>query len=194
MIAVLMASFPAFRPKVGEVEMLNAYHLVLGDLDGDLLQLVAQHLAGEQTFFPSASEIRKAAFHLCEVGTGVPSAQDAWAEVSVMIRKGFHRQMPGGWFQVRAPNADDWSHPLVQKAVDACGGWIALRVSENVVADRARFLQAYDAYLQREREGVRMQPNVQRAVEQLGTGERTPRRGLPDTRKQIADVAEGMRF
>ena len=144
--------------------MLNAYHLVLSDLDGDLLQQVAAHLIGTQTFFPAAGEIRRAAFHLCEIGTGVPSAQDAWAEVSVKIRSGFYYVADGGYYQARPPNPDDWSHPLVQQAVDAVGGWVALRRSENTTADRARFLQAYEAYLVREREGVRMLPGVRQAV------------------------------
>jgi len=194
---VLMAGFPAFNAKNGTSleQMTNAYHLVLGDLDGDLLMQVAAHLISTATFFPSAGEIRRACFHLAEVGLGIPNAQDAWAEVSAMTRKGFYRQVDGGWYEARPPRDEDWSHPIIQMAVNAVGGWIALRSSENVVADRARFIQAYDIYQTRYREQERMLPAVREVVEQLGAGERTPQRSLPEQARQIvADLAAGMRF
>lgn len=171
--------------------MCNAYHQILGDLDADLLARVAVHLASTQTFFPAAAEIRRACFHLAEVGLGIPTAQDAWAEVSLMMRKGFW-DTKNGWYEVRAPCADDWSHPVVQRAVDAVGGWMALRVSTNTVADRARFLQAYDVYLERQRETERMLPAVRQAVDELSAGTRTPQKRL--VAQAVADLADGMRF
>jgi len=196
-LMVLMAAFPAFRINSGASidEMKNAYHIVLGDIDGDLLQQVAAHLASTQKFFPSAGEIRRAAFHLAEVGLGIPTAQDAWAEVTAMIRKGFYFQADGGWYEVRAPKAEDCSHPVVFQAVEGVGGWATLRASENIVADRARFIQAYEVLQARYREKERMLPGVRQAVEELGEGARTPHQALPArARQEIAELAEGMRF
>lgn len=194
LVMVLLAAFPAFRANTGATveQMVRAYHRVLSDLDADLLNSVADHIMGTSTFFPSAGEIRRAAFHLAEIGLGIPSAQDAWAEVSAMIRKGFW-ETDKGWWEARPPNAEDWSHPLVQKAVDAVGGWVALRTSENTVADRARFLQAYDAYVTRHREQERMLPSVRQAVEQLGNGERVPQLS-GQVEQVVSGLAEKMRF
>lgn len=198
LIAVLAASFPAFKdklsafPKADKQRMVHAYHLALEDIDSDLLAQVIKHIVSTATFFPSAGEIRRAAFHLAEVGLGIPSAQDAWAEVSVMIRKGFW-ETDKGWWEARPPQAEDWSHPLVQRAVEAVGGWVALRTSENTVADRARFLQAFDTYVERYREQERMLPSVRQTVEQLGNGERVPQLA-GQVEQVVSGLAEKMRF
>jgi hypothetical protein len=196
LIAILAASFPAFKEKLGRFakqekqRMVHAYHIALSDIDADLLGCVVEHIISTATFFPSAGEIRRAAFHLAEIGLGIPSAQDAWAEVSAMTRKGFYKQAAGGWYEVRPPTPDDWSHPLVQKAVDAVGGWVALRTSENTVADRARFIQAYDVYVERYRETERMLPGVREVVGELGSGERAPQHA----KRIVSGLAEKMRF
>ena len=83
----------------------------------------------------------------------MPSAQDAWAEVVASFSThGYYRGAP------------DWTHELIGKAVKANGGYAFLCQSENPTADRARFLQAYDAYLARYRKEVAMLPDVQRMV------------------------------
>jgi len=200
---VLMAGFPAFKLNNGVTvnEMRNAYHLVLGDLDADLLKKVGAHLISTQTFFPSAGEIRRAAFRLAELGSGIPSAHEAWREVAEATRKGFYTdmwvEMDGEqhitWSERRDPDESDWSHPFIHEAVQLVGGWQALYPPENIVSDRARFLAAYTALLDQYRERERMIPAVREVVQQLGEGLRTPRKGLPE-RKQIAGVAKEMAF
>jgi len=198
LIAVLAASFPAFKKQLDALDnadvarMNKAYHIALQDIDADLLARVVEHIISTATFFPSAGEIRRAAFHLAEIGLGIPSAQDAWAEVSVMIRKGFWKT-DKGWWEARPPNEGDWSHPLVQKAVEAVGGWVALRTSEYTIADRARFIEAYNTYVKRYREQERMLPGVRQAVEQLGQGERTPQLA-GQVEQVVSGLAEKMRF
>ena len=198
LIAVLAVSFPAFKDKLAQfskddkTRMVHAYHIALQDIDVDLLGQVVQHIISTATFFPSAGEIRRAAFRLAEIGLGIPTAQDAWAEVSAMIRKGFW-DTGNGWYEARAPRTEDWSHPLVQKAVDAVGGWLALRTSENVVADRARFLEAYGVYVSRYREQEQMLPGVRQAVAQLGQGERAVTRA-GQVQQIVSGIADRMRF
>lgn len=199
LLAMLAASFPAFKKTFDALndgslrEMVHAYHLALHDIDADLLAQVVQHIISTATFFPSAGEIRSTAFRLADIGLGIPTAQDAWAEVSVMSRKGFYKQTDGGWYQVRPPNVDDWSHPLVQKAVDAVGGWVALRTSENPVADRARFIQAFDVYVKRYQETERMLPGVRQAVAELGDGQRELSQG-EQVQQIVSGLAERMKF
>jgi len=134
----------------------EAYHLVLKDLPADVLRAAALEYIKDATFFPSAGELRKAAMRLMERAQGIPSAQDAWAEVCKSFGShGYYRGAP------------DWSHPLIGKAVAGIGGYAALCISENPPADRARFLQAYDSYLERERDDAAMLPEVRDVVRQL---------------------------
>lgn len=165
-IMVLAASFPNFKPgytpqerKVRLAEMVQAYTAILGDLDADRLAQTAYHLASINTFFPSAAELRAAYFSMEERATGVPTADEAWNEVKRLFHRGYSRY--------RAPPSEVFSHPLVQKAMEGIGGWLALCNSENDAADRARFLQAYDIHMRREREMSRMLPAVRETIEQL---------------------------
>jgi hypothetical protein len=201
-LMTLLASFPAFQPKVRAEEMRDAYHAILGDLEAERLMKAAVHLCSTQRFFPAAAELRAAYFELAERASDVPSAQDAWAEVCYRLRVKFRyvegrgiqvsRLMRehawGGSFEVGAPTAESWSNPLIQKAIDAIGGWVMLCHSENEVADRARFLEAYNVYLARERETVRMLPGVQQVVKRLA-GQAHPK--LPEP-VQMAEME--MRF
>jgi len=154
-LAGLVTLYP--RHKLDEATY-EAYYRILKDIPADLLDGAALQAGSTSTFFPSASELRSAAFTLMEVAQGVPNAWDAWAEVC----KSF-----GPYGRARIPQ---WSHPLIKRAIDAIGGYIALCDSENAVADRARFVQAYEALLHRAQQDARMLPEVRMAVRRLADG------------------------
>ena len=166
LIMVLAASFPNFKPgysaaerKARLSEMVQAYTAILGDLDADRLMQAAYHLASTNTWFPTASELRQAYFSLDERAAGVPTGDEAWAEVKGL----FHR----GYSGYRPPTSETFSHPRVEKALQGIGGWRMLCQSENDAADRARFLQAYETHTQRDRELSRMLPGVRQVIEEL---------------------------
>jgi hypothetical protein len=172
-IAVLCDAFPSFKPGYTKAEaaqklegMVRTYHLILGDLDTAGLMQAAIHLATHATFFPSAGELRRTYFTLRERAAGVPSAQDAWAETKQLFRRGFSR--------AHAPTEESVTHPRVLRAIEGIGGWRALCDSTNDAADRARYLQAYEAYTEREQEQERMLPSVRAMVEQLAERMRAP--------------------
>ena len=155
--------YPRFKL---EKATIAAYCRILADIPGGVLDAAALNLAGTNTFFPAAAELRKAAFKLMEKAQDVPGAWDAWAEVV----KSFG---PYGHYR----GAPEWSHPLIGKAVDAIGGYVALCHSDNPIADRARFVQAYEALLKRSRDDVQMLPEVRQVVQQLAAGKRLERLG-----------------
>lgn len=158
-IAVLEAGFPAFRSNVPIAQVVDVWAQVLGDLDATgLLRAATSYLEGH-TFFPSVGELRARYFELGETANGIPAAQEAWSEVKHAFRRGFSR-----W---HAPTAETWTHPLVHRALDCIGGWYALCDSENDAADRARFIEAYNVLLGRERDRERMLPQVREYIEQL---------------------------
>jgi len=159
-VAKVMGVLAALYPRYTRTKAtITAYHVVLGDIPADLLDRAALHVGSQNTFFPAAAELRAAAFELMERAHGVPGAWEAWAEVC----KSFGPC--GRW---RSPQ---WTHPLIGQAVDAIGGYIALCDSENATADRARFVQAYDALLARAQKDARMLPEVRQMVRHIASGE-----------------------
>lgn len=190
-IGVLAQFFPAYANKRNADDWratITAYYLVLCDIDDEVLERAALDLGGRAAFFPSAGELRQAAFDLYDLGHDIPTAQDAWAEVSRRLRSGFYVQDEHGAYQRRAPRAEDWSHPLIQKAVDGVGGWQTLRAQDaNEAANRARFLEAYQVYAARERRDRDMLPYVRQAVEQIRAGQQGQPLALPPIIQRIVD-------
>lgn len=161
LLAILAMAFPSFRERAETrwAEMVNAYHLILGDLDADGLMKAAILLGRTQTFFPSAGELARAYYGLRDLAKGVPTAQEAWYEVKRLFRKGYSR--------LKVPTVEDVSHPRIWKALEGIGGWLVLCNSENDVADRARYLQAYEVYTERDEQVERMHPDVREMIERL---------------------------
>ncbi|MBU1480032.1 MAG: hypothetical protein KJ694_22145 [Gammaproteobacteria bacterium] len=155
MIGGLAIAYPKFELTAPTIK---AYWRILRDIPIDVLDSAMLQIASESKWFPTAAEIRAAAFGLLEQATGLPSAYDGWAEVCRAF---------GSVGRYRAP---EWSSPIIGGAVDAIGGWAALCDSENTMADRARFVDAYNILLERERKSARMLPEVRRVVAALGAG------------------------
>ncbi len=165
-LATLAALYPRYELKK---ETIAAYHAILGDLSVDLLRAAALQIASRDSpWFPAAGELRAAAFRLLEREAGVPSAGEAWGEVVRKIGADGHVRIP------------EFSHPLIERAVEGVGGWRELCFSVNSVADRARFLQVYGELAGREREAVAMLPEVRSAVAQLAAGWDAKRLGAGD--------------
>lgn len=144
-LAVLAATYPKFELTQPTIA---AYHAVLGDIEADLLKAATLHLAATSKWFPTASEIRDTAFELVERQSGMPDAAQAWEAVMREIGKAGYYRTP------------DFGHPVIGKAVDAIGGFRNVCMSPNPVAERARFLQAFETIIRRERAEVRKLPQV----------------------------------
>ena len=143
---------------------IEVYGRVLADIPDDLLQAATVRVLSEATFWPKPSELRKAA-----IGLRWPdelSGAEAWGRVCAYIRK-----WPAGGRFIGGTHIDPPALPgRVQRAVDAVGGMAYLRYSENAVADRARFVEVYDALARRETDHARMLPEVRQVVERLTAG------------------------
>lgn len=148
-MGVLGTAYPRFQLEGPTIEV---YFQILSDLPPELLKATTLHLAATSKWFPAASEIRDAAFELVERQSGVPDATQAWEEVT--------RELGASGY-MRAPQ---FSHPTINAAVNATGGWRNLCMSTNTVAERARYIQAYQMLVKRERAVTRMLPAVRDAV------------------------------
>ena len=137
-------------------ERLKAYELVLGDLEPELLEAAVVQCLATCRFFPRPAEIRDAAFDLRKTK---PSCYDSWAEVTEQIR---HKGLYG---------RPEFSDPAIEDAVRQVGGWQMLCLSENPVADRARFVEAYEQADRRSDKAERMLPQVKALAARLALPE-----------------------
>ena len=162
LLGSLLEEFPAFKNKLSEddrVKMFKAYHLILGDLDAEMLLKAALGVVGKATFYPSAGELRRAYFDLADAAANIPDAYQAWAEVKALFRRGYSMRYP--------PRADSVTHPRVLAALEGIGGWRYLCGSVNDMADRSQYVRAYQTYTERDQYRERMLPGTMEVARRL---------------------------
>jgi len=179
----LLAAYPERTRNVSPEEWKRTcavYHDVLHDIPIDLLHNAARQCLATLKWFPKAAELRGQALDLVMIALGIPNANDAWAEVTRRMNNtfrvrefggkiqvqiaGMYEQTPAGYLTRRQPAADDWSTPLIQRAIDGIGGWTALQMSDNPIADRSQFIRAYERYATRQLQLARLLPETKQAV------------------------------
>lgn len=178
-IVILTAKISAAYPNWNVTEFTNdIYFDDLRDIDGEELFLAAQHcrssVARDTRFAPSTGEIRSAVMELRRMSLNVPTAYAAWEEVCRQI------QINGGDF-----GKPVWSSPLIAQAVGYLG-WRNLRMSEDPISDRMRFIQAYDQLVARAEKEEMLIPEVREFIEDRGAK-------LLRSMDQIRQLASGMK-
>lgn len=141
-LKILGDIYPTFHLNSSAVEI---YVQLLADIPGPVLEQAALEHISHSTFFPAIAELRNAAFDILESVNPIPSDYEAWAEVQAEIRRIGHCSQPV------------FTNPQVKQVVEQLG-WRYLCLSDNPVADRAHFVQAYQALAERQRkDGRRLQ-------------------------------------
>jgi len=149
-------------------ETIKLYVNLLADLPIDALRAASLKHISESKWFPAISELRAGAYDLCEEGR-LPLAYEAWEQVRKQLLRVGHTGKPV------------FTHDLILRAVEGIGGWRYLCMSVDTMADRARFVDAYDRYAGQARSDARMLPQVKLLAERLRAG--SPRKELPDGSK-----------
>lgn len=139
---------------------VQAYVETLEDLDPLEIEAATTHLLSKVRFYPKPSEIRDAVFDLRSAANGNPTPYEAWEQVEADMWAGIGHPIVG---LTKEPAA----HPMAQKACRQIGGYEYLCKSENAVADRARFIDAYRGISGTVREQTRMLPGVAKHVKTL---------------------------
>lgn len=156
-INFLIHAYPRQEISKGTIDV---YKETLKDIDPDLLRAAVLKHISKSPWFPSVSELRDAAASLIEQASGEPDTFTAWAEVMEQVRQ------VGSWGE------PTFSSPRIYKAIQGIGGWRELCMSENTIADRARFIEAYNTYQSRDQEHRRMLPAVFQAISALSESKR----------------------
>lgn len=160
----LCAAYPGWGRDAGVImnKTIQVYEQTLKDIHGGTLKMAALHHISMCKWFPTVAELRSAAVALSS-RNGHRAGAEAWGDVlHAMHEFGFYRK----------PQFDD---PTVARIV-ASFGWRELCQSENSIADRARFIEAYEQIANREKERDTMLPEVRQLVDRL-----TARWSLPES-------------
>lgn len=183
---MLGAYFPT--PPVGE-ETLRAYASALTDYDETLIERAIIRLVKTARFFPRIAEILDAAAEEAHCNDPAPTAEEAYAILLQAVRKfGGHRTFPS-----TIPHA-----ARIKRALDQIGGWnYFCSESENLPADRARFIDAYGGVVQREGERLTLgiePPRFEFKGPAQLEDEARAKRLLPPTTESVTGILERLRY
>jgi hypothetical protein len=147
----MAAAYPNFKltKDTGKV-----YTEHLADIPLEQLQRITKRAIDTCDWFPTVSKLREIIAQDVASQNHVPLAFEAWGELMEAISEFGHLNEP------------IFSHPLVKRVVDNLG-WYELCMSENTIADRARFIQAYEQALKEAITQVRYIPSVRSGTMQL---------------------------
>lgn len=130
MVTGLVAAF--WKDKIPQTTV-GTYETALMDLDMSIAGTVFKRILAECKFFPSIAEIRALAR---EETSNLPTVDEAYDEALKAVRRWGHTRQP------------EWSHPVIAQAMDGIG-WREFCLSENIMATRVHFKQAYERCAER---------------------------------------------
>lgn len=139
-LAVISLTHPGRHRPDQTAELVDAWHSLIGDLEYAHVNAALRALLQTSSWAPTPADVRRAALEIAR-GPGKTGAE-AWGWVLRAVSR---------WGAYRSPGVDfDVPDPVTARVVAALG-WQSLCLSENAVADRARFIEAYDAMAQQDR-------------------------------------------
>ena len=168
-LGLLAACYPRYQLTDDTVD---AYVLMLADIPADLLKAGAIEHARQSKWFPSVAELVGSAHDVGHHTVDALVASEAWGVVMRRLRVP-DRTWIAGQEYVRRPCDEN-----TERAVKAIGGWTYLRHSEDGVADRARFIQAYQDIATQQKRRDTEHPAVTET--RLSIAERTHLREISD--------------
>jgi hypothetical protein len=149
-LGVLSAAHPTFPLTEATI---SVYVQCLSDIPADVLQASALQQIANEKWFPTVSDLRGQVRAI--VNPGILAPTEAWGEVVRAIEEGGSYKTP------------TFSDITILEAVRLIGGWRYLCLSENSVADRARFLEAYRDLKAKGMRELSLLPNVRKLIDKL---------------------------
>ena len=138
LVTLATAAYPAAQTKDPE-PVVNAWKLMLPDIPFAVARAAVIKVCRSSPFFPSVAGVVEAARELDPCQEHLPTAAEAWEEVSRLIQ------------DVGPYRAPQYSCDTVKRAARSIG-WRQLCMGENPEADRAHFLRLYESMRSRRRE------------------------------------------
>lgn len=201
---------PVTKETIGDV--VDMFFVVLKDLSPTLLdKAVLFYLGQANPFFPMPGTLRQKALELQVLALRLPTPTEAWGmvlnrsfttstycEESARLRELITSDPDHYWNNLKQLDNHEkscsiccpatfepvYAHPLVARTVRTLGGLDAI-LTDNQVADRARFIDAYKEILGREMQIIGMVREVREYIEA-----ESERLLLEDERRAAFDTGE----
>lgn len=122
-----------YPDKLLSSETMASYAAMLADLSVDQLAAAIEKHAATSRYWPSVAELRALAVE----DEAAPPAEIAWGEVMRAVSSVGRYRSP------------QWSHPAIEAAVEAVGGWQRVCDDDTEGVLRAHFYRTYNAYRER---------------------------------------------
>jgi hypothetical protein len=174
-------------------KILDNYERDLADIEPGLLDAAARHYKNTERFFPQPGALRQKAMELMVDAMDIPTATEAWGYVltaveylpSIDCESGHELRRAidgkaGGEYWTALHNLkrhqedcavctkggyhENYRHPAVAETVRLLGGRDIL-LTDNQPADRARFIEAYNEIIGREKKRAIMHSEVKEFVD-----------------------------
>lgn len=159
-LTVLTAAYPkAEMPR----QTAALYRRCLQDLPVEVARAATLQAVTTCKWLPTIAELRDIVAGLYQVTDGRPSVEDAWREFQAAVHRYGHTGTP------------EWSHPAVANAAQIIGfrDYCMSDVEDQAIW-RAQFRKVYESQASRERESLRMLPDVHRAIAALAEAKAAP--------------------
>ena len=186
-LKTIKAAYPRF---VVEADMVSVWASFVADMPDDLLlAAVARFISSsDHAFPPSIPEIRIQATEIKREIVGIPSAFEAWSELmSAPLPRpagSVYRLFKDGKSQDEEEYV--WPHDVVGVVARRLGWPTRFPSGETEMADRAHFVKAYDAEVNKMMQAETQIPQVTRFIEQ------EKGKLLIDVSANIKQIAAGM--
>lgn len=138
-LQIIQKLFAAYPSTTASPATYAVYTELLGDIPGDELNAVVNQCLMDGGNFPPTIASLRERWRNMHSPTSPDKAADGWLAVQRAMRD------PASYSPTPEGPPPKFSDPLVQKAVEALG-WHNLRLSENVMADRAQFVRFYQMF------------------------------------------------
>ncbi len=136
LVAVILAACPAQSSKLDsqrQLAMVDAFEALLSDMSYEQANAAITVLLQTRPYMPAIADIRAAALEFAR-GPVTPGGERWGTVLRAMQAEGAYRQ----------PGVDFVFHDSTTARCVQALGWRELCLSENQVADRARFIELYD--------------------------------------------------
>jgi hypothetical protein len=197
-------------------DVLPLFLAVLEDLPVEMVRTATvQYCSEGNPFFPMPGVIRDKAMELQLLALGIPTPAEAWGmvlnarqyipgtfcEAGAALRRDVEGNPPDYWQALndygdhmnactvcdKGGFQDVYGHAAVEETVKLLGGRDVV-LTENEVADRARFIEAYREIVKRERTKYSMIPRVRQFIEERATAV------LNSPADRVKELASGMKI
>lgn len=134
LLKYFVISYPAIQDK-DLSGLADVWHPFLANIDARYGIMAANKIIATEIFFPATSVFIKTVMEIAQSESKIPSAHEAWEEILLQVKN------------YGSGRKKEWSHPIVEKAINQLGGLVVVCNSTKIAVERAHFYQIYESLI-----------------------------------------------